>query len=110
MHFIRKFHNQNLQHYVLGKNPTSVQNAIMLAQKKDAELRIIERLHNHDSDHEINNIYTKHNDIPINMGPCHACSGPHLIKDCKESTYGRCKPNLNTHHLSALENAPLTDN
>ena len=30
-HFICNLHNQKLQHYVLGKNPTSVQNAIMLA-------------------------------------------------------------------------------
>ena len=35
-HFIHKFHNQKLQHYVLGKNPTSVQNPITinLTQKK----------------------------------------------------------------------------
>ena len=33
-HFIRNLHNQNLQHYVLGKNHTSVQNAITLVQKK----------------------------------------------------------------------------
>ena len=33
-HFIQNLHNQKLQHYVLGKNPTSVQNTIMLAQKK----------------------------------------------------------------------------
>ena len=44
-HFIHNLHNQKLQHYVLGKNPTSDQNAIMLAQKKDAELHIIEGLH-----------------------------------------------------------------
>ena len=50
-------------------------------QKKDAELKIIEELHNHDSDHEINNIYVKHNDKPANIGPCHACNGSHLIKN-----------------------------
>ena len=33
-HFICNLHNQKLQHYVLGKSPTSVQNAITLAQKK----------------------------------------------------------------------------
>ena len=33
-HFICNLHNQKLQHYVLGKNPTSVQNTITLAQKK----------------------------------------------------------------------------
>ena len=43
-HFIRNLHNQKLQHYILGKNPTSVQNAIMLVQNKDAELKIIEGL------------------------------------------------------------------
>ena len=30
---------QKLQHYVLGKNPTSVKNAFTLAHKKDAELK-----------------------------------------------------------------------
>ena len=80
-HFIHNLHNQKLQHYVLGKIPTSVQNAIMLAQKKDAELHIIKGLHNYDSGHEINNIYPKHNDKPINIGPCHACNGPHLVKN-----------------------------
>ena len=52
-HFICNLHNQKLQHYVLGKNPASVQNAIILAQKKDAELYIIEGLHNHDPGQEI---------------------------------------------------------
>ena len=33
-HFICNLHNQKLQHYVLGKSPTSVQNTITLAQKK----------------------------------------------------------------------------
>ena len=41
----------------------------MLAQKKDAELRIIKGLHNHDSGHKFSNIYPKHNDKPINIGP-----------------------------------------
>ena len=68
-----------------------VQNAITLAQKKDAELRITEGLHNHDSDHEINNIYPEHNDKQINI------NGPHLITDCNESTCGRCKLNLENH-------------
>ena len=44
MHFIRNVHNQKLQHYILSKNCTSVKNAIMLVQKKDAELKIIEGL------------------------------------------------------------------
>ena len=50
MYFVKNLHNQKLQHYVLGKNPTSVQNAITLAQKKDAELKIIEGLHSNDLD------------------------------------------------------------
>ena len=33
-HFMCNLHNEKLQHYMLGKNPTSVQNAIMSAQKK----------------------------------------------------------------------------
>ena len=53
-HFMSNLHNQKLQHYVLGKNLTSDQNAITLAQKNDAELCIIEGLHSHDSGHEIN--------------------------------------------------------
>ena len=59
-HFIQNLHNIKLQHYVLGKNPMSVKNAITLAMKKFAELKIIEGLCNHDSGHKINDIYTKH--------------------------------------------------
>ena len=69
----------------------------MLAQKKDTGLRIVKGLHDHYSIHEINNIYINHNNKPINMGPCHMFNGPHLIKDCNESTCGRCKPNLDKH-------------
>ena len=47
---------------MLGKNPTSVLNAITLAQKKNMELCIIEGLHSHVSSHEINNITNKQND------------------------------------------------
>ena len=47
-HFIFNLYNQTLQHNMLGKNPTSVQNAITLVQKKNVELSIIEGLHNHD--------------------------------------------------------------
>ena len=79
-HFICNLHNQKLQHYVLGKNPTSVQNNIMLAQKKDVELCIIEDLHNHDSGHF--NIFNTQNNNQNNMECCHACNGPHLVKDC----------------------------
>ena len=28
------------------------------------------------------------------MGPYHACSSPHLERDCNESIYNRCRPNL----------------
>ena len=58
-HFIGNLHNQKLWHYALGKNPTSVQNAITLTQKKGAELCITEGLYKHDSGHEANNIYKK---------------------------------------------------
>ena len=71
-HFIRNLHNQKLQHYVLGKNPTPVQNTIMLVQKKDTELKIIEGLHNHDLDHEIHNINLSQNDKSNSPGPCHS--------------------------------------
>ena len=70
---------------MLGKNPTSVQNAITLAQKKDTELCIIEGLHSHDSGHEINNRTTKQNNHQNIMEPCHACSGPNFVRDCNES-------------------------
>ena len=50
---------QKLQHNVLDKNPTSVQNSITIAQKKDAELCIIEGLHNHDPENEINHLTNK---------------------------------------------------
>ena len=41
------------------KKPTWVQNAITLAQKKEAELCIIEGVHSNHSGHEINNITNK---------------------------------------------------
>ena len=84
-HFIRNLHNQKLQYYVLGKNPTSVQNTITSMQKKDAELKIIERLHNHHLGHKINNICISHNNKPNNIRPCHAWNGPHFIKECDET-------------------------
>ena len=31
------------------------------------------------------------------MRPCHACNGSHFIKDCNESIYNRCNPNLDNH-------------
>ena len=79
---------------MLGKNPTAVQNAITLAKKKDEELCIIKGLHNLDSGHEVNNIYPKQNSNQNNIAPCHMCNSPHLVKDCKVSTFNRCKPNL----------------
>ena len=66
-HFRQNLHNQKLKNYVLGKN------TITLALKKDAELKIINGLHNHDSGYEINSIYPKHNNKPINIDrtlPC----------------------------------------
>ena len=69
----------------------------MLAQKMDAELHIIKVLHSHDSDHEINNITNKQSNNQKNMGPWHACCGPHLARDCNESIYNRCRPNLDSH-------------
>ena len=46
---------------------------------------------------QISNIYPKQNDKQINTGPCYACNGPHLVKDCNESICSRCKPNLDDH-------------
>ena len=71
-----------------------------ISSEKDTKLIIIKGLNNHDSGHEINNIYPKHNDRSINIGPCHACNGPHQIKDCNKSTCGRCKLNLDNHTQS----------
>ena len=31
------------------------------------------------------------------MGPCHACSSPHLVRDCNESICNRFRPNLDNH-------------
>ena len=64
---------------MLGKNPTSVQIAITLAQKKDAQPLIIEGLHSHNPGHEINNIASNQIDSQNNIGPCHVCSSPHLL-------------------------------
>ena len=101
-HFTCKFHNLKLQHYVLGKNPNSVQNAITLAQKKDAELHIIEGLYNLNPEHEINNMSNNHyQNQNSNTGPCHGCSGPHLIKDCKDSVCKWYKPNLDTYNIDS---------
>ena len=111
-HFIRNLDNQKLQHYILGKNSTSAQNTIItLAQKKDAELKIIERLHNHDVGHEINNIYPGWNDKSKTIGPCHICNGPHFIKDLMK----QCVLDVNLIliimcHLNVLGNATPTDN
>ena len=83
---------------MLGKNPPYMQNAITLAQKKDAELWIIEGLHNHDPEHKINNISNKqYQSSNGNTGPCHGCSGSHLIKDCENSVCKRCKSKLDNH-------------
>ena len=86
---------------MLGKNPTSVHNAITISQKKDDELHIIEGFHNHDPEHKINNISSKqYQSQNSNIGPCHGCSGPHLIKDHENSVCKRCKQNLDNHVLA----------
>ena len=54
---------------------------IMLAQKNDTELKIIEGLHNHKSGHKSNNIYPSCNEKSNEIRPCHTCNSPHFIKD-----------------------------
>ena len=109
-HFIRNLHNQKLQHYILGKSPTSVQNVIMLVQRKDAELKIIEGLHSNDLDNEVHNINLSQTDKPNNPAPCHACNGPHLIKDCNNTIFLNVNPTLIIIlHLNAPGDAPPTD-
>ena len=101
-HFIRNLHNQKLQHYIFGKNATSVQNIIRLAQKKDAEPKIIEGLYNHDSGHKINNMYPN-------------CSAMHvmvviLLKTVMEQhALDVTLISIIIYHLNALENASPTN-
>ena len=109
-YFICNLHNQKLQHYVLGKNTTIVQNAIMFAQKKDAEHCIIEGSHNHNSGHDVNSIYNKQTDNQNNMGSCYACNHPHLVRDCNESICNRCRSNLDNHTPAKCpRKSPLMD-
>ena len=96
-HFIHKFHNQKLKHYVLGKNPTSAQNAITIVQKKDTEFCIIEDLHNHDSEQKINNISTSNIKIRIVIQDHAMVVTANTLKDCEDSLCKRCKPNLDNH-------------
>ena len=111
MHYIRNLHNQKLQHYVLGKNPASVQNTITLAQKKDAKLKIIEELHNHDSGHEINNIYPGHNNKSNNIRPCHTCMVLIFLKTVmKQFALDVNLILIIIHHLNASGNATPTNN
>ena len=65
--------------------------------EKDAKLHIIEGLHSHNPGYRMNNINNKQNDNQNNMGPCHACSGLHLVGDRNESMCNRCRPNLDNH-------------
>ena len=79
-HFKCNLHNQNFHHYVLSKNQTLVHNAVTLAQKMDSKLCIIESLHNHDPQHEINNISNKqYQNQNSNTGLCYGCR-PIFIK------------------------------
>ena len=95
-HFIYNVYKQMLQHYMLGKNPSSAQSAIVLAQKKMQNLALlvytvliqVMEL----ATLIISNIINQNN-----MGPFHACSGPHLVRDCNESICNRCRPNLDSH-------------
>ena len=42
------------------------------------------------------------------MGPCVACNGPHLIKDCTESICNGCKPNLDNNTPAKSQTPPIT--
>ena len=94
----------------------SVQNVISLAQKKDAELKIIEGLHNHEAGHKIHNISLNQKDKSTSPpGPCHDCNGLHFIKDCDKAICFRCKPNLNNHSPAKCpkkchSNCPINNN
>ena len=58
---------------------------------------MIEGLHNHNMEHEINNLTLQQTDRPTSPGPYHMCNCPQFIKDCNEATCLRCKPNLHNH-------------
>ena len=45
----------------------------------------------------MNTLYPVQNDKSNNIGPDHACSGPHFIKDCDVTMCLRCKLNFNNH-------------
>ena len=62
-------------YYGIRVNIWLIQDAITLVQKKDAELCIIEGLHDHDPRHEVNNIYNKQNENQNNMWSFSACNG-----------------------------------
>ena len=96
MHFIRNLHNQKLQHCFRQK-PHISQKCHYVGTEKGCRIKIIEGLHNHDSGHIIHNIYPSQNDKSNKLVPCHACKGPHFIKNCEETTCLRCKPNLDSH-------------
>ena len=42
-------------------------------------------------------IYNNQTDNKNDMGPCHVCNGPHLVRDCNASICNRCRPNLDIH-------------
>ena len=96
-HFICNLLNQKLQHYMFGKNPTSVQNAIMLEQKRMWNYSLFKAYIIMIQDTKLTTFIINKNDNQNNMGPCHVCNCPHLVKDCEESICKRCKPNLDSH-------------
>ena len=106
---IRNLHNQKL-HYVLGKNPTSVKNAITLVQKNDAELKIIEGLHNHDLGHEIHNIHQVRMTNRINLDPAtHITVLTSLMIVMKQLALDVNLILIAIHHPNALGNTTPTD-
>ena len=55
---------------MLGKDPTSVQNALHAGTEKGMELCIIEGLHSYDAGHEISNTASEQFDSKNSIGPC----------------------------------------
>ena len=82
----------------------------MLVQKKDAELKIIEGLHNHNLGHEICSIHASWNDKFDECNPYHACNGPHFIKIViKQLALDVNLILIGIHHANTSGNATPTD-